>query len=347
MSDSKKNSADSGRMIRKLVLVIYDIFAVNIAYYGALLIRFYVNGEFHLASTIYPPLFVMFAPWYTLCCIIVFIIFKLYKGMWRYAGLDDFNRILYANICTFLIQLLGTLLFVHRMPLTYYGLGAIIQFILICISRFSFRLFRAEKSKYELQKFGNGINMMIVGVGETANILLRQLEGDSNNLGRPVCVVDYRNHETGRLFDGLPVVGAVESIPAAVKKYGVKVVILADSLMPADVRKTIREKCRELDVNVQDFSGFSQQAVSGVALKRFLEMTSGSVEIRMGDIRQQFDNGEQAALTVNGRYVVKHVWAESNLLLIEIEKDVIITNNVDEEWVREYENMSGSEISFF
>ena len=103
----------------KLLLVLCDVFAVNIAFYLALVLRFYVNHEFHEAGTLFLPLFLKFAPYYTVCCLIVFAAFRLYSGIWRYAGLNDVNRVLLANLVTCVIQIAGTLLFVRRMPITY------------------------------------------------------------------------------------------------------------------------------------------------------------------------------------------------------------------------------------
>ena len=124
MSGKTERKEISKRWVTVLALVLFDIFAVNFSYYMALVLRFYVNHEFHLAGTLFMPLFLEFAPWYTVCCIIVFWLFKLYNGMWKYAGWNDLNRVVWANAVTFVIQVAGTLLFVRRMPITYYVLGA-------------------------------------------------------------------------------------------------------------------------------------------------------------------------------------------------------------------------------
>ena len=52
--ETEKMSGGSWRIIRRVILVIFDIFAVNISYYGALVIRFYVSGAFHVSTTKYP-----------------------------------------------------------------------------------------------------------------------------------------------------------------------------------------------------------------------------------------------------------------------------------------------------
>ena len=115
----------SGRFIaQNLWTVILDIVAVNAAYYLTLLLRFYMNGEFKdVATNSYMPSFESFAPYYTVLAIAVFIVFRLYGGMWQFAGINDMNRILGANAVTVVIQVLGTSLIfpplLHpRMPLT-------------------------------------------------------------------------------------------------------------------------------------------------------------------------------------------------------------------------------------
>ena len=51
---------------------------------------------------------------------------RLYGGMWRYAGLNDMNRIIGANFCTTVVMVMGTLLFIRRMQITYYAIGGAI-----------------------------------------------------------------------------------------------------------------------------------------------------------------------------------------------------------------------------
>ena len=73
--------------------MIFDIFAVNFSYFIALVIRFYFNSEFNSYGLVYIPAFQKIAPWYTVACILIFWIFRLYNIRWKYSGLNDLNRV--------------------------------------------------------------------------------------------------------------------------------------------------------------------------------------------------------------------------------------------------------------
>lgn len=347
MSETEKKAEKRQSLLLKLLLVLFDIFAVNFAYYLALLLRFYVNGEFHMAGNLFLPLFLKFAPYYTVCCIIVFWLFRLYNGMWKYAGLNDVNRIVLASLVTCAIQVFGTLLFVRRMPITYYVLGAAIQFVLICASRFSYRIFAVEFTKYAITRNAASVDVAIVGVGETARMLLRQLESGDGNVARPVCVVDCRSMESGRLFDGLPVLNGFDGLRQAVEKYHVKGMIIADSILPDEIRNKVRELCKELGVEAQDFSVYSHGTGDGLSLRKMMECVRGPVELVLDGKARTFANSEDALLATTGRYIVRSVSLRDGRLSVEIAKDTSIPDNTSEAWIHDYEQETGETVSFF
>ena len=330
----------------KLLLVLFDIIAVNFAYYLALLLRFYVNHQFHVAGSIFLPLFLKFAPYYTVCCIVVFWLFKLYNSMWRYAGLNDVNRVIWANVVTCAIQIFGTLLFVRRMPITYYVLGALIQFVLICVIRFSYRIFSVEFAKFSSRNGTASTDVAIIGAGETARMLLRQLESGSKNVVHPVCAVDCRSSEGGRLFDGLRVLSGKEGLRQAVEQYHVKGVILADSILPEEMRGELRALCKELGIECQDFSIYTHGYETGIPLLKLMEYVNGPVELVLDGKSQSFDNSESALLAMPNRCQVCSIGVHEGKLLVELQKDTV-TSGVSESWIRDYEQKTGESVSFF
>ena len=331
----------------RLALVLFDVFAVNFAYFIALLVRFYVNYEINELAVGYIPAFLQFAPWYTVCCLVIFGVFRLYNNRWKYAGLNDLNRILAACVVTCAVQVIGSSVFVLRMPVTYYIIGAVIQFCMIAASRFCYRLFLLERSRVRSRRTAASIPVMIVGVGETSHIVRRHLERDAENAAHPVCLADFRGEEFGNMLEGLPVISGVGKLDEAIKKYGVECVILADNTMPADVRKAIRDICAQQNVEVQDFAGYFQESRGAVTLRNLMECAKGEVELVINGNSQTFSNGEQAVMFVTGKFIVKSVSARENRLVVELQKDILVPNDTKEEWVQTYERETGEDISFF
>lgn len=330
-------------------LVVYDLFAVSISYYLALLVRFYVNYEFNIWAVKYVPAFFRFAPYYGVSCLVVFTALGMYKSLWKYASLSDMNRIIAASIITCVIQVAGTLLFVMRMPLSYYGLGAAFQFVLITISRFSYRLLLIEKervSKYKYRRHGSN-RVMVVGSGESSRTVIKHLERDMNNMLSPVCVIDFENPTIRGTMAGIPMIGGMDQLNKAVKKYRIDRVVLADSVMPQEIRREVRQICKEIDVAVQNYSEFFQSTSGKIPLKTMLEYVNGPVVLKIGQEEFAYENPEQAALGTTEKYIVSSVCAKEGTIWMELIQDVLLPNDMQEEWVEQYREETGEDISFF
>ena len=232
------------------------------------------------------------------------------------------------------------------MPITYYVLGALIQLALTAFTRFAFRLFTAEKI-HLARKDETTVNVMIVGVGETSRIVRRQIETDQTSAAKLVCIFSHRDAEVHGMMDGIPVVGGIEKLKEHIDKYHVECVILADSLMPAEIRKKVKETCKEANVDIQDFSGYFQNEGGSFSLKHLLEYTRGPVTLVIDEKTTTYENGEQALMAQIGRAVVRMVSAKNDHLVIELSSKSIILNDVNQEWVKDVEKETGEEISFF
>ena len=228
-----------------LWVVLLDIIAVNLSHFLALLIRFFVGGKFYTSLRELPYIYSKFAPFYTIFCLLVFFIFKLYGGMWRYAGLNDINRIAGASVVTFIFQIIGTLLFVQRMPLTFYSIGGALQFIFVAAIRFAYRIIIVERNRISKKK----ADALVIGSGEEAHYILRLL--NNGLIYRPVCVVDREN--TGRMMDGLPVYAMLAD---ALDKHRVDCIFLADSQMSNKEKEAIHEFCTKKNITIRDYTSF-------------------------------------------------------------------------------------------
>lgn len=320
MGESSKKLLTKPGIIQ-LLLILYDAVAVNLAYYLALLIRFYVNNEFNALAVKYIPSYWTFVPYYTVFCLAVFGSFRLYSRRWKFASTEDLNRIILACVITSTGHIVGTMLFTTRMPLSYYGLGAIIQLAFISVSRLSFRIITLEVERSKVIKHNNASmkKVMVIGVSETAHLVLRHMAYDLDSAVKPVCLVDFRGQSYGTMMEGIPVVSGVEAIAEAAKIYSVESVILADTTMPGAVRKRVREICDKLSLDVQDYVGYFQESWGSMTLRSMITYTTSEVELVINGVHRKCVNGRQASQYITDHHTVKSMYAKDNRLVVELQ----------------------------
>ena len=73
-------------------IIVLDMIAVNVAYWLALNARFIGYDQLGELFHSYQNTLFAFAPFYALICVAVFAFFRLYNGMWRFAGMHDLTN---------------------------------------------------------------------------------------------------------------------------------------------------------------------------------------------------------------------------------------------------------------
>ncbi|MDE7060543.1 MAG: polysaccharide biosynthesis protein, partial [Lachnospiraceae bacterium] len=215
----------------------------------------------------YMAAFIKFAPIYTLFCVMVFYILRLYKSLWRFAGFSEFNRIFASSIITMIFHCIGITVFFRRMPISYYMMGAVMQFGLINIVRFSYRYITMQKARRAKEQLALH-NAMIIGAGAAGQVIIRELKNSAESTARPVCVIDDNANKWGRLMEGVPVAGGRDSIMEAVKKYNVDQILFAIPTAPAQERRDILNICQETGCELRTLPGMFQLTNGEVLLSR-------------------------------------------------------------------------------
>ena len=324
---------------QNLWTVILDIVAVNAAYYLTLLLRFYVNNELRdVARDYYMPAFERFAPYYTVLAILVFIGFRLYGGMWQFAGINDMNRIIGANALTTAIQIVGTTLVFPpvdhpRMPLTYYLIGALLQFIFIAGIRFGYRILLVEKRKVAGRKV-SAIPTLVIGAGETARKAIVHMEDTPY---RAIVAADDKS--AGKTLNGVPVVADYRRA-----LQSVKAVFIADRKLDAETRKEIRETCETEGIEVQDYTGALSNLGGRVPVASLLEMVRGPVTIitDAGE-EKEYPDGEEALKALQEQVEVEEIRGAK----IFLRKPSSRPYAGYDAWAQQHEKDTGEEVSFF
>ncbi len=319
-------------LARDLWIVLLDIVAVNAAYILALLIRFYVNFEFRPTVRFYIDDWLRFTPFYTVLAIAVFAAFRLYGGMWRFAGINDMNRIIGASLVTAAIQVIGTALFIRRMPITYYVIGTILQFLFISVIRFGYRILLAERKKVAGRNSPT-VPAMVIGAGETARKAIHHLE---DTPFRVVVAVDEKS--AGKSLDGVPVVA-----DAAEALSRVRAVFIADSALSPEKRREIREKTEQLGIELQDYTGYLSNLGGRVPVSSLLELAVGPVTVTVDGKETTYADGAEALSSLRDRYELVAVEG----MKIQLRKPSSAAYVGYEAWAQQHKEETGEDVSFF
>lgn len=292
-----------------LALAIFDAVAVNAAHYIALWLRY--DCRFFDIPFFYIDILKVFAPIYALVCLVVFWRFKMYKTIWRFAGVHEMYLSVVATLITLIFQIGGTIAASHimgtsgyapRMPVTYYCVGIVLQFLFTVGVRFSYRvLLSLRKSDRTRVK-----PVMVIGAGAAGQMIVRDLNSNRSSGGdRVFCIIDDNPNKWNRYMEGVPVVGGRTDIFTAVKNYGIEKIVLAIPSATMEQKREILSICGETDCELKQVTVLYQQmgqivdaaSIKDVSIEDLLGRES--IKINMDEV-YDFIQGKTILVTGGG-----------------------------------------------
>ncbi len=205
----------------RTIVISHDLIMIALAWVLALLARFnfgvppagYLNSSLQALPVV---LGVQGAiAWY----------FRLYRGLWRFASLQDlWNIVRSAALGALAIAL--ALFVVTRLdgiPRSVLIVYPVFLVFLLGGPRLLYRL--AKDRSLNLRNIRDGERILIVGAGNGGEMLLRDILRDGNYV--PVGFVDDRGGLARMRIHGIPVLGSIERLPDLVKRYQVDRIFIA------------------------------------------------------------------------------------------------------------------------
>ena len=297
-SSSKKPRID----IISVILVIYDFFAVSLAYFLALWFRF--DGEFSQIPKYYLNPYRKFIPYYAVGCVVIFAMLKLYRSVWRYASVIEAFRVVVATVITGGLHIILITLLLKRMPLSYYFFGAFFQFVLVLSVRYAYRMYIILRKKY-IRNVGSVKRVMIIGAGEAGRNVIRELQRYSDMHEIPVCIIDRDQSKWKKQIEGVPVVGGRESILLNVEKYNVDKIYFAIPSATKKNQRDILSICNETGCELKILPGIYQLASGAVDIQTIRDVNiedllgREQIKIDMNEIYDQL-SGQTVLITGGG-----------------------------------------------
>ena len=255
-------------LYRRLFLITYDMIAVIISGMFALAIRY--DLDWWNITPEFMDSVMKYIPFNIVTMLAVFYVLRLYHSLWEYASVTEMQNSVVGSFLVALFQFIGMHILGYRTPRSYPFLFAMFFIMMTVISRFSYRFLRTAKKKYQNRKFGQ--NVMIVGAGEAANMLIKEIVS-SNYLHMTVkCLVDDSQDKRGRFIQGVRVMGNRDDIVRLAKEYDIDVIIIS---MPSASKLVIRDIvniCSETGCRLQTLPGMYQLVNEEVSLNNLRDV---------------------------------------------------------------------------
>lgn len=250
-------------LLRRIFLIILDCLMINVCAFMAILIRF--DLSISSIPTHYLDAILAYVPWNTVITIFIFYCCRLYHSLWKYASIDEVTNVMIGCILAAGAQYIGIHVMNLHVPRSYYPLSMIFLMVGVVGTRFIYRFLRLLSNRYHGVKKSR---IMIIGAGEAANVIIREITASQYVDGTVVCIIDDNRSKVGRYIQGVKIVGTRHKIVEAARKYEITDIIIAIPTAPRKEIRSILEICKETNCTLKILPGIYQLINEEVSVNR-------------------------------------------------------------------------------
>lgn len=239
------------KMWRKLMLVIIDVFLINISFILAFNI---IYSKIKFPSNYYNA-YKNDAIIITLIFLITFLLFRLYDSLWNYASVDEFLLAGAANVTAgvvvgFYVRTLGV-----YFPANISLLATIMSSIATVGFRISFRIYRRGIFKIGFKASSSAERALIIGAGSAGTMILKEMLTSKEIKYYPVGLIDDSPYKRGKIISGVKVLGSRYDIPRIAKEERVDSILIAIPTLEVKNRAQIIEICKNTGCKLKIMPG--------------------------------------------------------------------------------------------
>lgn len=249
-----KSYVDRKRLAIELVL--FDIIAIQLAAFLAILTRF--EFRIHTIEPLFIDTLVHYAVLNTFCSICIFAAYRMYSTLWSFASIMDFFNVVKAVLISSVFQFIGIHMLAWPIPRSFIVLYIGWLGIVTVFPRMMIRILRGGR-RIPLQAIGKqAIPVMLIGAGEAGSIILQEFKNSKFVEKEIVCVIDDDPKKWGTFIHGVPVVGGRRKITQSVVRFGIQEIVLAIPTLKPHERKNIINICQQTGCKMSTLPGIYQ-----------------------------------------------------------------------------------------
>ncbi|HXG85330.1 MAG TPA: hypothetical protein VNI84_15015 [Pyrinomonadaceae bacterium] len=230
---------------RRIFEVVMDAILISLAYYASYVLIF---GSFEESENW--TLFTKSLPILIVSQLFAFLVFGVYRGIWRYTSVQDFVAFAKAIVLGSILNILALLLLFRfqNFSRTVFVVNAIVLFLMLAGSRMAFRLMR-QLLPSPVSKEGRKV--LIYGAGDGGEMVLRELKNNPNWDYAPVGFVDDDPLKKNKVIHGLRVFGGNGSLEDICRANGVEEILISFRKINSQRLKEVKEICENTEVSLK------------------------------------------------------------------------------------------------
>ena len=145
----------------------------------------------------------------------------LYKGIWRYASINDLINVVKASsitIAVFLIMMFA-ITRLESFPRSVLFINWFVLVMSLSGSRAIYRLYKDKKFFLKnISDNENSIPVLLIGATDRAELFIREMGRNNNPIHKIVGIVDINKNRVGRFIRGIEILGSIAEISKIVEK---------------------------------------------------------------------------------------------------------------------------------
>ncbi|MCB5560420.1 polysaccharide biosynthesis protein [Anaerosalibacter bizertensis] len=284
---------------KKYMLILLDIFLVNLAYFLSLYIRF--EGQI---DEVYLNNYMNHIVIITFIKIFIFYLFKLYKSLWKFASIDEMIEVVSASIVSNIVATAYMMIVGVKLPRSIYLMVPIMDMAFVGGTRFSYRVLR--RLRYSTSMGGDSSKkVLIIGAGAAGAMVIKELRNHNTLRSQPVAIVDDDPRKIGQNINGIPVLGTRKDIPYICEVQNIDEIIIA---IPSANKKNISEivsECKKTKCKTKILPGIYELIDGRVSVTKIRDVDIGDllgreeIHLDMEDI-SKYIKGKKVLVTGGG-----------------------------------------------
>lgn len=269
---------------RNVVLRIFDIIIIAASYYIAEIItnediRFSLELNIKIIRTI-------------LLAILIYAgmlnITKTYKNITRYENGNDYLIYVLSCLVSYAIATTFTIIVPNRLvSLKVNSIAALIIVTTIIGYRVLLRLILTGDFKRQRDNKKNMQNVLLIGAGDAARIVLKTLGTTMKDLYNVVGLIDDNTYKVNYAIAGKPILGTRFSISRICREENIDLILFTISNIPSEDRKEMLNICQDTGCKVRVLPGTADLIESKDLMENFRDV---EIEDLLGRDSVKLDN---------------------------------------------------------